>query len=162
MEIQDIEKLAQIMKSADLGEVLVEQGDFRVRLRKEVATSNREVVSYAPMPVAPAGQPLAAPVTAVPTSAPAAGEAGEAPVEEGLHEFVSPMVGTFYRSPSPEADPFVREGAHVSPDTVVCIIEAMKVMNEIRAEMSGEIVRIFIKNGEPIEFGQPLFLVRPA
>ena len=72
------------------------------------------------------------------------------------------MVGTFYTSPSPDADPFITEGKRISPDTVVCIIEAMKVMNEIRAEMSGEVVRLLVKNGEPIEFGQPLFLVRPA
>ncbi|HEV7842154.1 MAG TPA: acetyl-CoA carboxylase biotin carboxyl carrier protein, partial [Pyrinomonadaceae bacterium] len=86
----------------------------------------------------------------------------EAPAteEESLHIVVSPIVGTFYRSPSPTAEPFVRLGSHVDPDTVVCIIEAMKLMNEIQAETNGEIAKIYVENGQPVEFGQPLFGVK--
>ncbi|MDQ3821385.1 MAG: acetyl-CoA carboxylase biotin carboxyl carrier protein, partial [Acidobacteriota bacterium] len=80
--------------------------------------------------------------------------------EEGLHIIVSPIVGTFYRTPSPTAEPFVRLGSRVDPDTVVCIIEAMKLMNEIQAETSGEIAKIYVENGQPVEFGQPLFGVK--
>jgi acetyl-CoA carboxylase biotin carboxyl carrier protein len=89
-----------------------------------------------------------------------AAEAGEAR-GEGLIEITSPMVGTFYRSSSPEADPFSSVGDELEEETVVCIVEAMKVMNEIRAECRGSIVELLVENGEPVEFGQPLFLVRP-
>ena len=79
-----------------------------------------------------------------------------------VHEIKSPMVGTFYRSPSPDSEPFVAEGQRIAAETVVCIIEAMKVMNEIRAECRGEVVEILVENGEPVEFGQPLFLVKTS
>jgi acetyl-CoA carboxylase biotin carboxyl carrier protein len=80
--------------------------------------------------------------------------------EESLHIIVSPIVGTFYRSPSPTAEPFVRLGSHVDPDTVVCIVEAMKLMNEILSETSGEIAKIYVENGQPVEYGQPLYGVK--
>ena len=84
------------------------------------------------------------------------------PVDEnaGLEIIASPIVGTFYRAPGPDKDPFVKEGSKVSPDSVVCIVEAMKLMNEIQAEVSGEIVKIFVENGQPVEYGQPLFGVK--
>lgn len=89
------------------------------------------------------------------------GAATEAPARAaGIEEFLSPMIGTFYASPSPDADPFATEGSRVSDDSVICIIEAMKVMNEIKAETSGEIVEVLVENGEPVEFGQPLFLIK--
>ena len=94
-----------------------------------------------------------APSTATPAEAPAA-------EEESLHIIVSPIVGTFFRAPSPTAEPFVRLGSHVDPDTVVCIIEAMKLMNEIQAETTGEIAKIYVENGQPVEYGQPLFGVK--
>jgi acetyl-CoA carboxylase biotin carboxyl carrier protein len=80
--------------------------------------------------------------------------------EEDLHIITSPIVGTFYRSPSPNAESFVRLGSHVDPDTVVCIIEAMKLMNEIQAETSGEVAKIYVENGQPVEYGQPLFGIK--
>src|SRR5690606_32150130 len=105
----------------------------------------------------------AAPPVAV--SAPPAQTAAEAPAEssqsdDGLHKIVSPIVGTFYRSPSPDKDPYVSEGSTVSNETVVCIVEAMKLMNEIQAEISGEVVKVYVENGQPVEFGQPLFGIR--
>jgi acetyl-CoA carboxylase biotin carboxyl carrier protein len=90
-----------------------------------------------------------------------AGEVGTQPSEdEGLHMITSPIVGSFFRSPSPTAEPFVRLGSQVNPDTVVCIIEAMKLMNEIQAETSGEVVKIYVENGQPVEYGQPLFGIK--
>jgi acetyl-CoA carboxylase biotin carboxyl carrier protein len=90
-------------------------------------------------------------------------EAAAPPAKDAnIHEFKSPMVGTFYRAPSPESPPYVTEGDRVSKEAVLCIIEAMKVMNEIKAEISGEIVEILVENGEAVEFGQPLFLIRTS
>ena len=80
--------------------------------------------------------------------------------DEDLHKITSPIVGTFYRSPSPDKEPYVKEGSNVSADTVVCIVEAMKLMNEIEAEVSGEVVKIYVENGQPVEYGQPLFGIR--
>lgn len=103
---------------------------------------------------APVSQPvvLEAPTTATPVSEPA---------QENLHKITSPMVGTFYQSPSPDADIYVKVGSKVSKDSVVCIVEAMKLFNEIEAEVNGEIVEILVKDGQLVEYGQPLFLVKP-
>ncbi len=95
--------------------------------------------------------------TATRTGAPAGAASLE---DENLHIITSPIVGTFYRSPSPTAEAFVRIGSHVGPDTVVCIIEAMKLMNEIQAETSGEVAKIYVENGQPVEYGQPLFGIK--
>jgi acetyl-CoA carboxylase biotin carboxyl carrier protein len=86
--------------------------------------------------------------------------AAPAAVDEDLFKITSPIVGTFYRSPSPDKDPYIKEGSNVSPETVVCIVEAMKLMNEIQAETSGEVVKIYVENGQPVEYGQPLFGIR--
>jgi acetyl-CoA carboxylase biotin carboxyl carrier protein len=87
-------------------------------------------------------------------------EAPVADADEGLYKITSPIVGTFYRSPGPDKDAYVKEGSQVSPDSVVCIVEAMKLMNEIQAEVSGEVVKVYVENGQPVEFGQPLFGIR--
>ena len=125
---------------------------------------------YPPVaPVLPAGEPQAIPATtqsavqSVPHATPPhpGAHAEEAASEDqGLHLITSPIVGTFYRAPSPNAESFVRIGSHVESDTVVCIIEAMKLMNEIQAEASGEVVKIYVENGQAVEFGQPLFGIR--
>jgi acetyl-CoA carboxylase biotin carboxyl carrier protein len=99
-------------------------------------------------------------VSSVPVRPPQAPE-GEGPAPGGAVPFPSPLVGTFYRASSPDADPFVEVGAKVGPDSVLCIIEAMKVMNEIKAETRAEVVEILVENGEPVEYGQPLFLLKP-
>ena len=107
------------------------------------------------------------PVMAVPTNAPSTAPAAEAPHAEpaaeadaDLFKITSPIVGTFYRSPGPDKDPYVTEGSRVSPESTVCIVEAMKLMNEIQAEVSGEVVKVYVENGQPVEFGQPLFGIR--
>lgn len=150
MSVEKIRELLELMNENDLVEMEVEETDFKVKLRKPQALA--PVMAAAPMQMPPA------PVAAAPGSAaPAAPRAEDDP---SLTPITSPIVGTFYRASSPEADPFVQAGTTVTTDTVVCIIEAMKIMNEIKAGLKGEIVKILVENGEPVEYGQTLFLVR--
>ena len=146
MDLQDVMKLLELMEARHLEEIEVEQGDTRIRLRKGGAP---QVVVPIAAPVAPAN----------PQAAPAAPEAEKAQ-EPNLVKITSPMVGTFYRAASPDAEPFINEGDHVTPEQVICIIEAMKVMNEIKAEREGDVVSILIENGESVEFGQPMVTIR--
>ena len=146
MDLQDVLKLLELMEARHLEEIEVEQGDTRIRLRK----------GGAPQVVVPIAAPAA---PANPQAAPAAPEAEKAQ-EPNLVKITSPMVGTFYRAASPDAEPFIGEGDHVTPDQVICIIEAMKVMNEIKAEREGDVVSILIENGDSVEFGQPMVTLR--
>ncbi len=139
--LETIRKLVDLMEQHGLVEVEVEQDNLAIRLRKAGA----EVTVSSP------------PAAAAPAALAPALKAAEAPAAS----INSPMVGTFYTASSPEADAYVKVGDHVAEDTVVCIIEAMKVFNEIRAEMSGSIEKILAKNTQAVEFGQPLFAVRP-
>ena len=150
MDVKELRRLLRLMRDFDLTELEIEEEGHRVRLRRGA----EGVVTAAPV-AAPAPAPAPAPTEA---AAPAVRDIAA----EGLVEITSPMVGTFYRSPSPDEDPFVQVGDAVGAETVVCIIEAMKVMNEIQAEIQGEIREILVNNAEAVEFGQPLFLVRPA
>jgi acetyl-CoA carboxylase biotin carboxyl carrier protein len=161
--LQRVKELIGIMTSNDLSELEVEQPEFKIRIRKTPPPA------YPPPPFMHPGH------SAVPWAASEAGRALQAgqgaqsvpagppvtPGQEGLTEVTSPMVGTFYRSSTPGSGAYVDEGSTVEPDTVVCIIEAMKVMNEIKAEVSGEIVEVCVEDTEPVEFGQVLFRVRP-
>jgi acetyl-CoA carboxylase biotin carboxyl carrier protein len=144
MDLDKIKELLALMDENDLAEVEIEEEGKKVRLRKTE-------VKMAPV-VAAARAPEQAPAQIQ--------QAPERPKD--CVEIPSPMVGTFYRAGSPDADPYVKIGDVVEPETIVCIIEAMKVMNEIKAEMHGEIVDILVENGDVIEFGQPLFLIRPT
>jgi len=146
VDLDAIRQLLTLMDEHGLAELEIEHQDMAVRLRKAGQTPP-------PVPVAVAA-PAAVPVPAAPEPAPQ-------PEQESLPTINSPMVGTFYEAPSPEADPFIRVGDYVEDSTVVCIVEAMKVFNEIRAEMSGTIEAVLVKNAEPVEYGQPLFVVRP-
>ena len=141
MDLKDIKALIDLMQKNGLTAFEMEKDGFRISLAKE--TSFAPAVGYAHAPVA------AAPVAAAPAEA-------AAPVASGK-EISSPMVGTFYSSPSPESPAFVKVGQKVTPDTVVCIIEAMKVMNEIKAEVSGTVTEVAAENGQPVQFGQALF-----
>jgi acetyl-CoA carboxylase biotin carboxyl carrier protein len=147
MDASDLRKIVKIMNDNDLVEVEIENEGQRMRVRKAeagapaVVTATPAPVVAAPAPEAPAAEPAAAP-------------------SDGLTEIVAPMVGTFYRAPSPEAESYIEIGQRVSPDSVVCILEAMKVMNEIKAECSGEIVEICVQNAEAVEYGQVLFKVK--
>lgn len=145
MDLKDIKAIVDLMEKNGLTAFEMEKGGFRIALSKGAVAG--PAVSYAPAPV------VAPAVTAAAASASA--EAA-APAASGK-EIPSPMVGTFYTAPSPESPAFVKVGQKVTPDTVVCIIEAMKVMNEIKAEVSGTITEVAAENGQPVQFGQALF-----
>lgn len=155
--VDTVRALVELMKQHDLSEVDLREGDQKISLKR--GSQAPIYAAPAPMPVAPMPQ-AAAPA---PAAAPAASGGGEAAAAADSHlvAIKSPMVGTFYLRPKPESDPFVRVGDHVSEDTVVCIIEAMKVFNDIKAEISGKVVKILVKNEEPVEYGQPMFMVDP-
>lgn len=152
MKIEEIKALAEIMTEHGLTDLKIHDGDWSVHLEKHEKT----VVA-----AAPAAQLQAAPsLLPAEPSVPAAGAAGESPVNfNNLKELKSPMVGTFYDSPSPEADPFVKIGSKVKKGDVLCIIEAMKLLNEITAEADGEIVDICVNNGDIVEYGQVLYKI---
>lgn len=147
-EVEYIEKLAKIIADNELTEISLEEGEQAITIRKDIP----EVIST--------GMPL--PVAAAPTAAPAQAASAPAsaaePAKKG-NAIVSPMVGTFYSKPAPDKEPFVKVGDTVSVGDVVCIVEAMKLMNEIESEFSGKIVEICVKDGEAVEYGQPIMYV---
>ncbi|HMU34140.1 MAG TPA: acetyl-CoA carboxylase biotin carboxyl carrier protein [Pyrinomonadaceae bacterium] len=148
-DMDELQSLAALVNEHGFTDFEFENENIRVKMSKTAT-----VVAAPPMIAAPpAVQPAAVPSTAA---------VPEAPVDEdaGLFKITSPIVGTFYRSPGPDKPPFVSEGSSVSSDSVVCIVEAMKLMNEIQAETSGTIVKVYVENGQPVEFGQPLFGVK--
>ena len=153
MELKDIKAVIDLMKKNDLSVFEMEKDGFRLKLQKG-AGDQTVFSSTAPIAPAPASATNGPGTTAAP--APAA----EASTASALKDIVSPMVGTFYRAGSPETPPFVDVGKEVSEETVVCIIEAMKVMNEIKAETKGVIAEIVAENGKPVQFGQVLFRVK--
>lgn len=155
LDIDKIQKLIEVMVKNDLVEVSLRDGDVEVNLRRPNAAA--ALSAPAVPPVAPTGGNNPVVVAPPPPEEP------EAETETGeFVEIKSPMVGTFYASPDPDSPPFVTPGAKVVPSTVVCLLEAMKVFSEIKAEVTGTIERVLVKNAEPVEYGQPLFLVRVA
>ena len=150
--MDELQALAALVNEHGFTDFEFENENIRVRLSKMTAAT---VVQAAP---------VAAPVASTAPAATASVEAAPADPavdpDAGLHKITSPIVGTFYRSPGPDKDSYVSEGSNVSPESTVCIIEAMKLMNEIQAEVSGEIVKIYVENGQPVEYGQALFGVR--
>jgi len=155
-EIGQIEQLLQFMSEHNLEEFEYSRGDLKIRLRKPSANVVLTSPKSAPEIIVPSAL---APVQETP---PAGASDAEAQGGEELHLVKSPIVGTFYGSPSPGAEPFVKIGNHVDSGQVLCIVEAMKLMNEIESEVSGEVLRIFAENGQPVEYGQPLFGIRPS
>ncbi|MBQ9799116.1 MAG: acetyl-CoA carboxylase biotin carboxyl carrier protein [Thermoguttaceae bacterium] len=151
--LEGVRFLVELMKENNVSELDWEQGDARLKLRRGAVAPIVDAI--------PAVVPVAAPVPTAPVAA--APSAPQAPAEDADAKFIktidSPMVGTFYASPSPKAAPFVQVGDVVGPEKTVCIVEAMKVFNEIQAEISGKIVAVLVKNGDPVEFGSPLFKV---
>lgn len=159
-DIEDLRELIEFLKQHGVAEYEADRGDTKIRLKfnpQEGAPASlselARLLKAAP-PAAPPASTVAAP--SAPTADPAADP------DAGLHFLKSPIVGTFYGSPSPGASPFVTPGDHVEKGQVICIVEAMKLMNEIESDISGEIVRCLVTNGQAIEFGQPLFSIRPA
>ena len=153
IDIKKIKELIEIMKQNGLEELEIKNGEDKIYLKKNFPqpVSNQVFTSF----------PMMKPDSGVSAAQPAGAAAPGAPVDDNLVAIKSPIVGTFYAKPSPDSDPFVEIGSQVGPQTVVCIIEAMKVMNEIKAETSGTIVESFVSDGQAIEYGQVLFKVKP-
>jgi acetyl-CoA carboxylase biotin carboxyl carrier protein len=152
MELDQIKAIISMMKENDLSEFSMEQDGLKIRIKRGPEGFQTVAVAAPPPAVAPMPAPVAA--------APAAPAPAAVSIPADIKHITSPMVGTLYRSPSPDAPPYVEVGSVVDEDTVVCIIEAMKVMNEIKAEVKGVITEIIAENAKPVEFGQKLFAVK--
>jgi acetyl-CoA carboxylase biotin carboxyl carrier protein len=160
-DIEDLKQLIEFLKQYQVAEFDLDRGDLKIRLKfsqQEASSAGMSelarLLASAPPGVAQAAASVSHPVSATPDAVPAAEPDAE------LHIVKSPIVGTYYGSPSPGASPFVAVGDRVEKSQVICIVEAMKLMNEIESDAAGEIVKCFVSNGQPIEFGQPLFSIR--
>ncbi|MCY4043451.1 MAG: acetyl-CoA carboxylase biotin carboxyl carrier protein [Cellvibrionales bacterium] len=152
MDIRKVKKLIELLEESNIDELEIKEGEESVRISRNSGTVIPQAVNYQVPAVAPATAPAAAPATA---------EAPAAPAEPQLsgHVVQSPMVGTFYQSPSPDSAPFVKVGQQVNAGDTLCIVEAMKMMNQIKAEKSGTIGEILVSDGEPLEFDQPIMTI---
>jgi len=156
IDIRKLKELVRLMTASDLTELDLRDKDEQVTIRRASPQVAPQVIHAAPViHQAPVAAPAAAPA---PSAAPAAAPASD----EGLVAIESPMVGTYYASPSPDKPPFVSVGGQVGPNSVVCLVEAMKIFNEIKAERSGTIVKALVQSGQAVEFGQPLFMIKPS
>ena len=156
LNMDELHELADLVDEHGFTDFEFENANIRVRLSKNPAPQ----IVQAVQPYSSA--PVSAPTSTTQTKSTAEPEttSTESETDADLHKITSPIVGTFYRSPSPDKDSYVKEGSNVSPDTIVCIVEAMKLMNEIEAEVAGEVVKIYVENGQPVEYGQPLFGIK--
>jgi acetyl-CoA carboxylase biotin carboxyl carrier protein len=163
MNQKELKELIDFLIEKDISEFELERGDVKVRIKRGGETAAPVITHAVPMAAMPMAasptQASQAPTTAAPPASPSAAPA--AAVEEELHTVKSPIVGTFYEAPGPGALPFVKAGDQVAAGQVLCIIEAMKLMNEIESDASGEVVKMLVNNGQPVEYGQPLFAIRP-
>lgn len=159
MNLKDIKALIEMLKDTDVTEIEIEKDDMKIRIKRESPTKTEhqpQMVQVAPLTVTPHVQSV--------VKTPAADITQKQTEEKGkqLKTVTAPMVGTFYRAPSPDAPPYVEEGSVVKKGQVLCIIEAMKLMNEIESEYNGKIVSILAENGKPVEFGEPIFVIEVA
>jgi acetyl-CoA carboxylase biotin carboxyl carrier protein len=152
VDLKDIKAIIDLMKKNSITEFELEQQDSKLRLKRGLNGGSPVPQADDSVPMIPLPMPYS--TAAAPVAAPAA--------NTGEIDIKSPMIGTFYRSPSPEASAYIEIGSEVGPESVVCIIEAMKVMNEIKSEVKGVVTQILVENGKPVEFGQPLYKVRPS
>ncbi len=163
MEYKQIQELIKVINKSNISELSIEEGDFKITIKQE-QTSGTQYVVQAPMPMQTMMQPAApqpGPAQS-PAVAPAGEKAATPPANDKLVTIKSPMIGTFYRSPSPEKPLFVNVGDEIKPGDVLCIIEAMKLFNEIESEIKGKIVKVLADDASPVEYDQPLFLVEIA
>ncbi len=161
INMDELRDLIALLNENQIAEFELERPGFRIRLRRGFEFESPSIPAAAvPVTAVPSAQTFMQPATPVAPVHPGASAITAASGDQDLHIIESPIVGTFYRSRSPNAEPFVKTGSNVMPETVVCIIEAMKLMNEIQAETSGEVVKIYVENGQPVEYGQPLFGVK--
>lgn len=165
VNMAELRELIALIQKNGFAEFEIQREGFRLHVRRDLApavgtnSSGASAPSMAESPAATSSSASASAKTATPEH-PGARAQTAAADDQDLHLISSPIVGTFYRAASPNADPFVKIGSQVEPDSVVCIIEAMKLMNEIQAETNGEVVKIYVENGQPVEYGQPLFGIR--
>jgi acetyl-CoA carboxylase biotin carboxyl carrier protein len=164
LDLKQIKQLIELMQRSDLTEFAVEEEGFKIKIARAANAASAAPVVVAAAPVAPAAVSAPAPVaaSAAPAAAPAASSAPAAPGadETGFVFVKSPMVGTFYKAASPESKAFAEIGTKITETSVVCIIEAMKIMNEIQAEVKGTVVEVLVENGQPVEYGQKLFKIK--
>jgi acetyl-CoA carboxylase biotin carboxyl carrier protein len=153
VDLRDIKAIIDLMRKNSISEFELEKQDFKIRLKRG-GNGGVTVASSEEAPTIPAAASLNAATTAIPATSSTVSSVNEL-------EMKAPMVGTFYRAPSPESAPYVETGSELNLETIVCIIEAMKVMNEIKAEVRGVVTQVLVENGKPVEFGQPLFKYRP-
>ncbi len=156
MDLNHIKKLIKILEASEVTDLELEENGVRIKLAKKV-----RVTQNLTMPQASIAPAFAAPHSAASVVSEDK-KAAEETVHTGLHEIKSPIVGTFYRAPAPDADAYVQVGDSVSVGSVLCIVEAMKLMNEIESDVNGTIVKILVENGKPVEYGQPLFLIKAS
>ncbi len=166
LKVQEIRELIKLVDQSNIDEFVYEHEGSKIKMKKkgneaavvqQVQPAAVQAIAPAPQPVQPAAVKVEEPKAEAPAQVPAP----QADAAEDLHKIVSPMVGTFYQSSSPDADAYVKAGSKVTKDSIVCIVEAMKLFNEIEAEVNGEIVEVLVKDGQLVEYGQPLFLVKP-
>jgi acetyl-CoA carboxylase biotin carboxyl carrier protein len=161
MDIKQIQELVKIINKTNISEISVEEKDFKITLKQkddQVQVIASQPIQYAPQPMAMAAAPAAAPAVAAP---PAAGKPEAAPKTDNYITIKSPMIGTFYRRSTPDKPAFAEVGTAIEPGKVLCIIEAMKLFNEIESEVKGTIVKVLVDDASPVEYDQPLFLVQP-
>ena len=158
MDLDLIKKLVKIVDTSSVTDLEIEENGMKIKIAKKIRSS--QVITQAQIPVASA-QPLIQPATAG-VEETAKQKAEVELIAANLHEIRSPIVGTFYRAPAPDADSYIQVGSVVSPGSVLCIVEAMKLMNEIESDVNGKIVKILVENGKPVEYNQPLFLIELA
>ncbi|MEC8678316.1 MAG: acetyl-CoA carboxylase biotin carboxyl carrier protein [Candidatus Margulisiibacteriota bacterium] len=157
MDFKKIKKLVSLVETSDISSLSVEEDNLKVEIKREINTPSPVIQQTVAAPQAPIA---AAPVAPIAVDTPAAPE--KTNTDANLTEIKSPMVGTFYASPNPESPPFVTPGKTINEGEIICIVEAMKLFNEIEADISGTVEKICVQNGDPVEFGQPLFLVRKS
>ncbi len=157
MEYKQIQELVKMINKSNISELSIKDGEFEITIKQENGLTGTPV--YAPQPIAMAAPMPAPPNATASSAAPTAASEAPAAVNEKLHTIKSPMIGTFYRSPSPDKPAFVNVGDDVKPGQTLCIVEAMKLFNEIECEVSGKIVKVLVDESSPIEYDQPLFLV---
>lgn len=160
MNLDDIQKLLKMLDDSGLDEMTIEEGDFKITLKRK-SDSAPSASMPPPMFIPQFAPPMLPPASPAPSQAPSASAppADTATAQKKYKEIRSPMVGTFYRAPSPEANPYVQVGDQITKGKVLCIIEAMKLMNEIESDIDGKIVKIMVENAQPVEYDQVLFLV---
>jgi len=161
MDLSYIKKIIKLVEHSDVDEIEIEEEGKKIRVAKNRAQSGGGPQFYQ-LPQFPAGYPQVPQGNQGPAAAPAPPAEEKAKPEKKYHEIKSPIVGTFYRAPSPDAEPYVEVGQTVKPGDVLCIVEAMKLMNEIESDVAGKVVKVVVENAKPVEYGQVLFLIDPS